>query len=348
MSDDFSLEMQAERGGSPIGVLSVFSLHPKRFKKNFFYVGSQEPVHCLKIEFEYDGVRVPADHSEMIVEVGPDRVICNRAEEAAFLAHFEVSNYPRITTTYHWISGNDPHRSLRTCRSDAEWLTFTQKEVPALRAAGWRVEIDPAFTLSIHAPEQWYVDLEEKADGQFDAQIGFELSNQRINILPFLLKRLRGENTDGLLTLEDGRKVLVPAERIELLTASLLELLDKDAVSKNAESIEIPWVRAMELAQFQALEDFTSELPSVLKKNADRRAPAHHRRTQPHPPALHPARERSPALAPPTQPHPSRPTPSPDRRAEKEMWGRPLSRNGANTALLPSNSERRDNFYTHS
>ena len=270
MSDDFSLEMQVERGGSPIGVISLFSLPPKKFKTNFFYVGSQEPVHCLKVEFDYDGVRVPSDHSEVIVEVGADRVVCNRKEELEFLTHFDVSSYPRITTTYHWISGDDPRRALRTCRSDAEWMTFTQKKIPELREAGWLVEIDPTFTLSIHAPEQWYVDLQEKAGGQFDAQIGFELSNQRINILPFLLKRLRGELTDGLLTLEDGRKVLVPAERIELLTTSLLELFDKDAVSKNAESIEIPWIRAMELAQFQALEDFTSELPLALRKNADR------------------------------------------------------------------------------
>ena len=270
---DFSLETQTERQGTPVGVLSVFSLPPKRFAKNYFYAGTTDPVHCIRIEFEYGGVRVPAGHKDALVGEGLDRVRCDPAAERELLAALEQANLLRLTGVYHWIDGADPRRNLKTCPSDYDWMRFMGNTVPLLKEQGWRVEVDPRFTLAIHAPEGWYVDLREGEDGSaFEARVGFELSNQRINILPFLLDRLRGGKRTEYMLLDDGRKVAIPPERIELLTASLLELLDKDALKADGEALEIPWVRAMELARFQTLEDFQTALPKALKQGADRLA----------------------------------------------------------------------------
>ena len=271
--DDFSLEAQTERTVAPVGVLSVLSLPPERFAKNYFYAGSTEPVHCIRAEFDYEGARVAADFQGASVEAGADRVRRDLKTEQDLLAVLEQANLPRLTRVYHWIDSADPRTDWKTCASDQAWMFFMELTVPLLEGRGWVVEVDPAFTLAIHAPESWYVDLKEGADGStFEARVGFELSNQRINILPFLLARLRGGKVSDVLMLGDGRKVAIPAERIELLTASLLELLDKDAVKADGESVEIPWVRAMELAHFQTLEDFQTALPKTLKKKADRLA----------------------------------------------------------------------------
>ncbi|QHI70860.1 DEAD/DEAH box helicase family protein [Tichowtungia aerotolerans] len=55
-----------------------------------------------------------------------------------------------------------------------------------------------------------------------------------------------------------------------MLTASLLELFDRKAVKENAETLEIPWIRAMELARFQTLENFSATLPELLQEKAER------------------------------------------------------------------------------
>ena len=270
--DDFSLEAVSEKQGTPVGVLSLLSLPVERFAKNFFYAGTTEPVHCLRLDFEYDGVRIPPDHPKVLIDCGGEKVRRNRDAELKLSALLDLPPLQNLTKVYHWVDSSDPRSGWKSCKSEQEWLLFVELTLPVLEAQGWRIEMDASFELSVHSPESWYVDLEEGAGGLYEAKVGFELSNRRINILPFLLERLRGGKPQDYLQLEDGRRVAIPPERIDLLTASLLELFDKGALKKNGESIEIPWIRAMELARFRELEDFQSKLPDVLKAKAERLA----------------------------------------------------------------------------
>ncbi len=272
MATDFSLEEQVETQGAPVGVLSLLSLPPERFAKNYFYTGTSDLVHCLRVEFEYDGIRIPPDHPKQLLDCGTEKVRRDRDVEATLLAILDIPQLQKLTKVYHWVDASDPRRGWKTCSSEEAWLLFVEQTTPMLEAQGWEIQMDASFELSVHSPEGWYVDLDEGSGGTFEARVGFELSNQRINILPFLLERLRGGNPQEFLLLDDGRRVAIPRERIELLTASLLELFDKDALKEDGESIEIPWVRAMELARLQVLEDFQSELPAVLKAKAERLA----------------------------------------------------------------------------
>lgn len=269
--DDFSLEILTERKGTPVGVLSLFSLSPNQFKKNYFYAGKTEPVYCIKVEFDYDGVRIPAHHTGAIVESGSNLVRCDLPTEKQLLDALENTNLQRLTRVYHWVRAEDPRSKWKTLFSEEEWELFLDLTVPLLKECGWKVEMDPRFKLAIQRPEKWYVDLQEAQEGKtFEVKVGFELTNERINILPFLLARLRGEKSSDYLQLADGRKVAIPTERIELLTATLLELLDKETLASGGESIEIPWVRALELAAFQTMDEFETALPTTLKAAAER------------------------------------------------------------------------------
>ncbi|MDF7800886.1 DEAD/DEAH box helicase [Pontiellaceae bacterium B1224] len=272
MDADFSLETQIEKQGTPVGVLSLLSLSPARFAKNYFYAGTTDPVHCLRVELEYGGARILPGHRSLFVGEGARKVRRDRDAEKTLLALLDLPQLQKLTKVYHWIDASDPRSHWKTCASQQEWLTFVEQMPILLEPQGWRIEMDPSFELAVHSPDSWYVDLEETAGGTFAAKVGFELSNRRINILPFLLERLRGGKPLDFLLLDDGRRVVIPRERIELLTASLLELFDKEAVTGDGGSIEIPWVRAMELAKFQALEDFKSKLPVALKEKAERLA----------------------------------------------------------------------------
>ncbi|VGO13794.1 hypothetical protein PDESU_02351 [Pontiella desulfatans] len=270
--EDFCLEAVAEKQGTPFGVLSLLSLPTERFAKNYFYAGTTGPVHCLRLEFEYDGVRIPPDHPKALIDCGGEKVRRNRDAELKLSALLDLPPLQNLTKVYHWVDKSDPRSGWKSCRTEQEWLLFVELTLPVLEAQGWRIEMDASFELSVHSPEGWYVDLEETAGGSFHAKVGFELSNRRINILPFLLERLHGGKPLDYLLLDDGRRVSIPPERIDLLTASLLELLDKDALKAGGESVEIPWIRAMELARLRDLEDFQAELPEVLKEKAARLA----------------------------------------------------------------------------
>jgi len=270
--DNFCLEAQSEKQGTPVGVLSLLSLQPELFQKNYFYAGTTDPVHCLRVEFEYDGERISAEHPKNLIDCGGKKIRRDRAAEDALLALLDMPQLYRLTRVYHWIDSSDPRSGWKTCASEMEWLMFVELMPVLLEPQGWRVEADASFALSVHSPEKWYVDLSEVSAGNFEAKVGFELSNRRINVLPFLLERLRGGRQSEYFLLEDGRRVSIPPERIDLLTASLLELLDKDALKADGETLEIPWIRAMELARLRDGEDFESNLPETLKAQAERLA----------------------------------------------------------------------------
>jgi SNF2 family DNA or RNA helicase len=260
-----------EKKGTPAGVLSFLSLPPSRFRTNHFFAGTADRVHCLRVELEYDGVRIDPD-ARGNIKTPRGTVVRDLEAEKKLLALLELPQLQKLTKVYFWIDRSDPRSRWKTCSSEKEWLMFLERALPALEAQGWQIQMDPSFELSVQSPDRWYVDLNETSGGTFKACVGFELSDRRINILPFLLEHLRGGKPLQYLQLDDGRRVAVSSERIELLTASLLELFDKEAVGENAESVEIPWIRAMELARFQTVENFSTQLPDALKLKADRLA----------------------------------------------------------------------------
>jgi SNF2 family DNA or RNA helicase len=225
------------------GFLTLFSLEPGALKKNFFYAGAAEPVHAAR------------------VECAPG------ADQKALLAELDTAGLHKLTKVYFWVDTSDPHKACRTCASEAEWMQFLLKTVPLLEAEGWTVEQDASFAFSMQAPEGWYVDMEEAGE-DYRVSVGFTLQKERINILPFLLAHLRDGTSAEFLTLDDGRRVAVPRERIALLASTLLEMLNKGTTGTNAESMDVPWLRALELTRLQDDEAFETTLPQALKKKA--------------------------------------------------------------------------------
>lgn len=75
---------------------------------------------------------------------------------------------------------------------DGGWLRFMQQALPALRKAGWRVQINPGFHYQLEPIDDWYVRIDEAADRQwFDLEMGIEVAGRRVSLLPILLNVLR-------------------------------------------------------------------------------------------------------------------------------------------------------------
>lgn len=225
------------------GVLSLYTLEAASFKKNFFYAGTTEPVHAVKVE-------LPAD-----------------ADEKTLAAELEESGLVKLTKVYHWVDSSDPHSRWKTCEPEG-WIPFLLRSMPELEKSGWRVKQDASFDCAVLVPESWYVDLEETAGDDFKVSVGFKIQNDRINVLPFLLTYLRDGKSAEYITLPDGRRAAVPQERMAMLASTLLEFLNKGLSGSDLDSMEISWLRALELTRLQDGEEFETRLPKKLKKKS--------------------------------------------------------------------------------
>jgi SNF2 family DNA or RNA helicase len=119
------------------------------------------------------------------------------------------------------------------------WQCFVTERLPALQALGWRNEIDadfgPRLVQSVGLCDMHVSDAPQgAAQGAFSLDFGIEIDGARHALLPILMHlRERGGMAtarviDGELvtSLEDGRILKLPAERIARLLAVMDDLLE--------------------------------------------------------------------------------------------------------------------------
>jgi superfamily II DNA or RNA helicase len=164
-----------------------------------------------------------------------------------------------------------------TARSGEAWLAFMMNGVPALRAMGWEITVDPEFPYRVAAADDWYADLQTTRPTQanhprgarqsrewFDLRLGVIVDGHAVNLLPALVAYLQGatgRETAGqhdalslltsehlLIRLEDGRYLPVPLARIHRIADTLVELCDQDGLNEH-QALSLRATQAGRLAQ---------------------------------------------------------------------------------------------------
>ncbi|MBT8765183.1 DEAD/DEAH box helicase [Metapseudomonas boanensis] len=172
--------------------------------------------------------------------------------------------------------------------SDEHWLDFMRHRLPALREAGWQIEIRPGFQFDLSQVEGWYAEVDETPSHDwFDLELGIVVEGRRISLLPVLLRliqrnpelldpnHLQKHKDDEQLRLQldalresDGRplQVMLPFARLKPLLATLGELYLRDQEPSQAirlgrpdaarlsllESLDLQWQGGEQLRQFAA------------------------------------------------------------------------------------------------
>jgi superfamily II DNA or RNA helicase len=155
--------------------------------------------------------------------------------------------------------------------SDRDWLRLLIDGVPALREAGWQVEIDTDFPYRVVWPGQWYADARtQQRSGWFDLRLGALVDGEPVNLMPALTRYLEAaqgtpEGQDALLwestadaacgrigahwllLLEDGRYLAVPLARMQRIADTLVELLERNNLREDA--LTLPRAQSARLAQ---------------------------------------------------------------------------------------------------
>jgi len=202
-------------------------------------------TELARVTFDYDGTAVsPGEKREVLtrVEGGTLTRIARdfKAETKALRALGEwgfeplqsvgvFNNLPK-ECVHDWIVRADE-------RADA-LINFGIRGVPALRAEGWRVDIDESYPYRIAEPDaEWYGDIDEGSGiDWFGVELGVTIDGERVNLLPVLLAWLNdarltranlAELSDGMSAiarLPDGRLLPMPMARVRALLGVLIEL----------------------------------------------------------------------------------------------------------------------------
>src|SRR5579863_2005141 len=129
---------------------------------------------------------------------------------------------------------------------ERRWVQFLDGAVPALRASGWRVEIDPSFPYELLETDDWDAQVEPSVNNWFEFDLGINVGGRRVSLLPIVIDALRelGIRSHDQLTqlgndatvygrVREGAFVALPAARIAPLLATLVELFDAPLTSEG-------------------------------------------------------------------------------------------------------------------
>ncbi|MFZ1428842.1 MAG: DEAD/DEAH box helicase, partial [Geminicoccaceae bacterium] len=219
------------------------------------------------LRFDYDGMLVTPDDARQSlrraegnrVVVLPRQAKVERAAERR-LRVLGLEHVPALTSPSGSVAGK-PFALLGGQAID--WWRMVHECLPALRAEGWSIIVEPAFRHRVvEAADDWEASL-GAAGAWFALDLGIVVEGRRIPLLPVLAEALRQLGPDsrdlaalapgGALyaRLDDGRVIALPADRVRPMLETLVELFDARALSADG-TLDVSLSQALALAEHEA------------------------------------------------------------------------------------------------
>ncbi len=201
---------------------------------------------ALTIEFDYENTLVPSDDERQFVRVARPGDVAGHtsfvrrdtAAEAAVADTLRQDGFNQMRVP-------DPARAkgrivhlFRGRDASERWQGFMADRMPILLALGWRSLIDKEFgPRTVQSVGEYDVRVADAANagaGSFSLDFGIEIDGTRMPLLPILTRLLdRGGMDEALIvdgevitSLDDGRILKLPAERIRRLLTVMADLID--------------------------------------------------------------------------------------------------------------------------
>jgi superfamily II DNA or RNA helicase len=227
-----------ERPATP--VLRLRRLHgPDEF-------GRQRMIDVLTLDFDYGNVRVDgADEAQFIRVKQAGQIVFIRrdpAAEAEALDQLRDDNFVQMRVADGKSARGQRVLVFRGEHAAANWHHFVAVRVPQLMELGWQSSIDPNFGPKMAENVGTLdVQVQDAEPGNFSLEFGIEIDGVRHPLLPILehlLARGGMENAqivgeEIITSMEDGRVLKLPADRIRRLLAVMGDLIE--AAGRSAE-----------------------------------------------------------------------------------------------------------------
>ena len=206
----------------------------------------QRMIDVLTLDFDYGGVRVDgADESAFIrIRSGGQIAFIRRdpAAEAAALDLLRPDGFVQMRVADGKSARGQRVLVFRGPEAASRWHHFVAVRVPELTQLGWQSHIDANFGPQL-AENVGNIDVqvEDGEKGTFSLEFGIEIDGERVPLLPILEHLLARGGVDAaqivegeiITSLDDGRVVKLPAERIKRLLAVMGDLIE--AAGRTAE-----------------------------------------------------------------------------------------------------------------
>ena len=211
-------------------------------------LGRQRLIDVLTLDFDYGGIKVDgADESAFIrgkSAAGPVFIRRDPVAEADALEVLRPDNFVQMRVNDGKSARGQRVLVFRGQDAAAQWHHFVAVRVPQLQAVGWHTNIDenfgPRLVETVGALD---VQVEDAEKGSFSLEFGIEIDGERHPLLPILEQLLARGGIDAaqivgddlITSLEDGRVLKLPAERIRRLLAVMGDLIEAAgrSVDKN-------------------------------------------------------------------------------------------------------------------
>ena len=226
--------------------------------------GRLQDLDAVLLAFDYGGGGVAIDDDRQFVRLEePGGAVFVRRDRTAEAAALDVLRQDGFVQMRMATPGTAKGRLVLVFRGPdaaASWQRFVAERLPALQAGHWRSLTDPGFALrrvgTVGACDMRIAD----APAGFSLEFGIKIDGVRHMLLPILLRlRARGgmaqaRVVDGELvtSLDDGRILKLPAERIARLLA-VMDDLTETARHGHGDTLVLPAIDASAVLELEDL-----------------------------------------------------------------------------------------------
>ncbi len=257
---------ESERAIVERPVTPVLRLQRMRAPDDF---GRLQLMDALILDFDYGGTLSDGDDERQFVRVegpgGPSFVRRNMEGEANALETLRQDGFIQMRVGDGKSARGRRVFVFRGEDAGERWHRFVAERVPALQSLGFRSLIDKDFgPRLVEKVGEWDLRITDVAvsaetPGNFSLDFGIEIDGVRIPLLPVLSNLLArggmetaqvvGEHV--ITTLEDGRVVKLPAERIRRMLAIMGDLIE--AAGAREDTIVLPDAEAATVIELEQL-----------------------------------------------------------------------------------------------
>jgi superfamily II DNA or RNA helicase len=232
-------------------------------------LGRPALLDALTLDFDYAGENgghgiAEADDERQFVRIsgprGPEFVRRDPAAEAVSAAVLADIGFVQLRVADGSTGKGRRVYVLRGPDSAEQWHRFMTERIPALQEDGWECVIEAGFGPRV-AKIVGGLDarVSDAERGSFSLDLGIEVDGVRVPLLPILV-RLMERGPDALKTageelvtsLEDGRVVRLPAERVRRLMAVMGDLIEA-AANRTDSALVLPQGEAAAVLDLEEL-----------------------------------------------------------------------------------------------
>jgi superfamily II DNA or RNA helicase len=249
--------------------------------------GRLQTVDAMSVVFEYGGpptgagVLVGLDDDRQFLRIegpaGPTFVRRDRDAENAAMETLRQDGFLQMRVADRTAKGS---RVLLFRGRDAgeSWQRFMADRMPELEAQGWRNQIEKDFgPRYVERIGGYDMQVGDAGGGELSVEFGIEVDGVRVPLLPILshllerggIEAARIVDGEVITSLEDGRIVRLPEERIRRLLGIMGDLIES-AQRTSADQLVLPQGEVAAVVELEELLAARWDNAGALKAYADR------------------------------------------------------------------------------